>query len=77
MHTGITDVKSFANFSQALLAAKAGEEAGSYRKVVLDYSKQRLSTDTDKQQSIGKSLAAVGQDLEKAFGGPQVSLTVQ
>lgn len=70
---GSTDIKCFANFSHALLASESASSAasGSYRKVVLDYSKQVLSTDSDKQQSIGKQLAAVGKSLEEAFKGPQ------
>ena len=73
---GKTEVKCFANFSHALLATKGADgkgsaEAGTYRKVVLDYSKQALTTDTGKQQSTGQSLGKLGQSLEQHFGGPQ------
>lgn len=69
---GKTDVTCFANFSQALTSAEAGSEAVfSYKQMTVDYSRQALSVDTDKQQSIGKSLSAVGSQLEKSFGGAQ------
>ncbi|KAK9806472.1 hypothetical protein WJX73_000758 [Symbiochloris irregularis] len=70
--SGKTDVTCFANFSQALTSAQGGSEAsGNYKQVTVDYSRQALSVDADKQQSIGKSLSAVGVQLEDAFGGPQ------
>ena len=70
---GNVQTLAFANFSKALAkAAKAPEgEAPAYGPVHLDYSKQALSTDKDKRAALGKQLAAVGAELEKAFGGAQ------
>lgn len=66
---GKTEVQCFANFSQALLPGAAAH--GSYSKRTVDYSKQALSLDADRQQAIGHALEKVGKQLEEFFEGAQ------
>ena len=39
--------------------------------VAVDYSRQELSTDKEKRDTLGRRLAAVGAALEAEYGAPQ------
>eukprot|EP00898_Chlorokybus_atmophyticus_P001306 jgi/Chlat1/2176/Chrsp17S02751 len=70
-NSGKVQTLAFANFSEAMVVEEGGRADAHVKKVLVDYSKQALSTSGDARSSLGKRLAAVGAYLEEALGVPQ------
>eukprot|EP00246_Nothoceros_aenigmaticus_P012047 TRINITY_DN355_c0_g1_i6.p1 TRINITY_DN355_c0_g1~~TRINITY_DN355_c0_g1_i6.p1 ORF type:complete len:485 (-),score=102.63 TRINITY_DN355_c0_g1_i6:285-1739(-) len=68
---GSVKTLAFANFSDELFVQRDGAADGKMGRRVVDYSKNRLSTDRDHRKHIGQRLATIGFFLEQKFGVAQ------
>lgn len=62
---------SVAATAEAAPAAATAAEAFACKSVVLDYSKQALSRDTEEREALGRRIGAIAALLEAELGGPQ------